>query len=73
MTYKELMEKAQQHFDPQQRGIIKGYPVRVLYCISCMADKSGWDEQVAVDTLRETMTGSKVLDQSCVAAVLSML
>ena len=73
MTYRELMDKAQRHFDPQHKGIIKGYPVRVLYCISRMADKSGWDAPVAEDLLRETMTGSEVLDQGCVSAVLGLL
>ena len=73
MTYKELMDKAHLHFDPERKGIIKGYPVGVLFCIGRMADAKGWDQLVDEEPLRERLTGSETLDKGCVAAVLGLL
>lgn len=73
MTYKELRAKAKQYFDPQCKGIIKGYSVEVLFCISRMADTNGWDVPVVADTLRDRLTGNEALDQCNVTAVLDLL
>ncbi len=73
MTYNELMDKAHLYFDPEWKGIIKWYPVGVLFCISRMANAKGWDQQVDKEPLQERLTGSKTLDKDCVAAVLSLL
>ncbi len=73
MTYKELMRKAQLHFDPENKGIIYGYPVRVMLNISLVADDKGWDNPVDVELIRDRLLGNRHLDKDCVAAVLSLL
>ena len=73
MTYRELMGKAQDLFDPQHRGIIYGYPVRVLLNIALKAEQDGADQEVDGDSLREYLSGKDHLDSYCVSSVLSLL
>ena len=73
MTYKELMRKAQDLFDPQHRGIIYGYPVRVLLNIALKAEQEGDDQQVDVDSLRDYLSEKTHLDPDCVSSVLALL
>ena len=73
MTYKELYQKCFELFDPEKKGMIKGYPVMVLYTTSKIADAEGWDEQVVAETFRERISEKTSLNKDCVAAVLGLL
>ena len=73
MTYKELYQKCWEHFDPDNTGMIKGYPVMVLYTTSKIADAEGWDEQVVAEVFRERISEKKTLNSDCVSDVLGLL
>jgi len=71
MTYVDLYHKAIDAFDPAHKGIIKGYPVEVLYKMSRLADKQGWEQPVDTDTLQQRLSAD-YLDRESVKTVLGI-
>ena len=72
MTYHELMDLARAHYDPQGEGVIKGPPVMVLYSISSLADRFGWEEQINTVALKERLV-SQNSDRASAETVLQII